>query len=262
MLNQLNFISDLENDKEQQKTRLLILIFLGLTIIPSLIFWAITQLRQNPPQLGNFPGGKEIFQFQSSKNVYAILTPKLDKWAEENFTSLPGQWSIKISFLEEGFHWQRHSGQKIPAESLINFPVIVASYQQLTEESAVNSLILEWGMKDTSQRGNLTTVEDISLFLTKLYQGDILSESDKNMVFDDLNEISPEAFIPDAIPQGIRFVHQSQALDNYAATGGIIYFPENPYVLVIVGKETDGNLAQQKLPQIISDLYWIIADNL
>lgn len=299
MLKQLNFISDLEKTKKEKKMRLLIIIFFSLTLIPSLIFWGISRLRENPPEVlsplkkVSFPQVKV-----AEKNIYD-LTPKLNKWAEENIEPLPGKWSVKINFLEENFSWQRYSTQTMKAASLIKLPVIGAFYNQVEEgelslddeldkstlgelaslalshsdngawqvlqeeigQAKINSLMLEWGMKETSLVDNTTTAEDISLFLTKLYNGEILSDEYKNKMLADLTDTIYEEQIPTGVPEGIRVAHKVGYLDDVVSDVGIVYFPNNPYVLVIMSQETDISLAKQKFPEIVENLYWIIAEN-
>jgi hypothetical protein len=300
MLKQLDFVSDLENAKSEKKTRIIIVVFLALTLIPSFIFWTIAKWRENPPAVVNPLKKVNIPEVNfSEKDIYS-LKPKLDKWAEENIVSLPGQWSVKISFLKNNFSWQRYSTKKMKAASLIKLPVVAAFYHQVEEgefalddelngstmgqlaskalshsdndawqalqekigRAKINSLMLIWGMTETSLEDNTTTAEDVSLFFTKLYQGEILSEEYKNKMLNDLTNTIYEEQIPAGVPEGIRVAHKVGYLKDVVSDAGIIYFPNNPYVLVIMSDQTNPIVAKQKFPTVVENLYWLIADNI
>ncbi len=300
MLKQLNFVSDLDKAKDDKKARLVILIFLGITLVPSVIFWGITKWRMNPPEFENPLGKIDVSQVNfAEKNIYS-MTPKIDRWAEDNISSLPGEWSVKINFLEEEFSWQRYSTRSMPSASLIKLPVVAAFYHQVEEgeydltdelaettmgelaeialsqsdndawqaleneigEAKINSLMLDWGMRDTSIEDNTTTAEDVSLFFTKLYHGDILSVEYKEKMLTSLTDTIYETEIPAGVPEGIRVAHKVGYLEDVVSDAGIIYFPDNPYVLVIMSDQTNFQEAKSRFPEIANKLYWIIADNI
>jgi beta-lactamase class A len=300
MLKQLDFVSDLNNSKNEEKMRWwILLIFLG-TLIPGVIFWLISTWRQNPPKI-KFPLKEiNISRVSSSKSEIYKLTPKIDKWAEENISSLPGKWSVKINFLENDFSWQRYSTRKMPAASLIKLPVVAGVYKSIEDgeyqseeelgestfgdlasralshsdnqawellqkeigNAKINSLMLEWGMKDTSLEDQTTTVEDISLFLTKLYLGELISDEYSEKMLNHMTNTIYEDEIPAGVPEGIRVAHKVGYLDNAVSDAGIVYFPNNPYVLVIMSDQTNPQIAKQKFPEIVNELYWIIADSI
>ncbi len=300
MLKQLNFVSDLENAKSEKKMRLWIIILFGITLIPSLIFLGISKWRQNPPAIISPLKKVDISELGKKEESIYQLTPKLEKWADQNISSLPGKWSVKINFLENNFSWQRHSSQKMKGASLIKLPVVAVFYNlvedgvyslddqpagspmgnlaeialsqsdneswQILEneigEAKINSLMFEWGMKDTDLTDNLTTAEDISLFFTKLYKGEILSEEYKNKMLSDLTDTIYEGQIPAGVPEGIRVAHKVGYLDDVVSDAGIVYFPDNHYVLVIMSDQTNPSVAKQKFPEIVNELYWLIADNI
>lgn len=300
MLKQLNFVSDLENTKDEKKTRVLIIVFLALTLIPSFIFWTVAKWRENPPTLNTSLREINIPEFSFSEKSVYDLKPKLDKWAEQYIAPLSGQWSVKVIFLEENFSWQRHSTRRMKAASLIKLPVVAAFYHQVEEgeyslddelagstmgqlagislshsdndawqalqkeigEARINSLMLDWGMTDTSLEDNISTAEDIGLFFSKLYQGRILSEEYKNRMLEDLTNTIYEEQIPAGVPKGIRVAHKVGYLNDVVSDAAIVYFPDNPYVLVIMSQETNPNLAKEEFPKIVNELYWIIADNI
>jgi hypothetical protein len=300
MLKQLNFVSELDKAKDDKKARIVILIFLGITLIPSVIFWGVSKWRMNPPEFENPLGKIDVSKVNLvEKNIYS-MTPKIDRWAEENINNLPGEWSIKINFLEEDFSWQRYSTRSMPGASLMKLPVVAAFYHQVEEgeydldeelsgkamrelaeialsqsdnqawqmleneigEAKINSLMFEWGMNDTSIEDNTTTAEDINLFFTELYQGKILSTKYKEMMLTALTDTIYETEIPAGVPEGIRVAHKVGYLDDVVSDAGIIYFPDNPYVLVIMSDQTNFQEAKNKFPEIVNKLYWIIADSI
>jgi len=129
-------------------------------------------------------------------------------------------------------------------------------------EARINSLMFDWGMTDTSIEDNTTTAEDINLFFTKLYQGKILSAEYKEKMLSDLTNTIYETEIPAGVPEGIRVAHKVGYLEDVVSDAGIIYFPGNPYVLVIMSDQTNFEEAKRNLPEIVNELYWIIADSI
>ncbi len=278
--------------------RVWIVIIFAVTLIPSFIFWLISNWRQSPPEIINPFQDINMSEFKlNEKSIYS-LTPKINKWAEENIQPLPGEWSVKINFLDEEFEWQRYSTREMKGASLMKLPVVAGFYSlvedgeynlddelagstmgELAEialsqsdnpawesleneigEAKINSLMVEWGMKDTSLIDNTTTAEDISLFFTKLYKGEILSDEYKEKMLADLTDTIYEDQIPAGVPEGIRVAHKVGYLDKLVSDAGIVYFPDNPYVLVVMSQNTDSDLAKQKFPEFVNKLYWIIAD--
>lgn len=298
MLKQLNFVSDLNKAKDEKKRRVYILIFLGLTLIPSSLFYLISHFRQQPPQVLSAIKNVDLPAVSLPESQPGNITPRLDKWAKNNIETLPGEWSVKLIFLNDNFQWQRYSTQRMPAASLIKLPVVAAFYHQVEEgeyslddeingstmgqsaeialsesdngawqdlqneigEAKINSLMIDWGMTKTSLEDNTTTAEDIGLFFTKLYNGEILSEEYSEKMLTDVTDTIYETEIPAGVPEGIRVAHKVGYLDKVVSDAGIVYFPDNPYVLVIMSNETNPTTAKQKFPEIVENLYWIIAD--
>ncbi len=273
MLKQLDFVSDLENSKSEKKMRLWIIFLILFTLLPSSIFWLISSLRTKQIPIGQFFKELDFSSIQlSQKSVYS-LTPVLNNWAEENIDQLTGDWSIKIIFLEDEFSWQRYSTRKIESPSLVRLPAEAILYHQIkkNEDSFddqpmevgpknLRLVALEWGMKDTDFEDQTTTAEDISLFLTKLYRQELLSSQDSRKVIAGLVEAGSNQ-ITAGVPQGIRVAGETSVSDQVAYAAGIVYFPDNPFVLVIVGRQPDA-AAGQIITKLVNDIYWIIAENI
>lgn len=290
MLNQLNFVSDLEKTEKEKKVRIILLIFLGITIIPSLIFWAISQWQEHPPAIGQVFENIDFSRSDTASGAPYNLYPKLNSWAESNIETLPGKWSIKIEFLESEFSWQRYSLTKFQSEGLISLPILTAYYHQLETEDfilddeievelsfsepgvnqvlinelgrpKINYLLLDWGMRNTDLSDKTTNAEDVSHFFTKLYQDEIISKEHQQIIYGQLDQVKTE-LITAGLPQGINFYGLDGVSNNFVYGAGIVSFPDNPYVLVVVAEEADVNFSRQKLTEIVDQIYWLIAENI
>lgn len=262
MLKQLDFVSDLENTKSEKKMRLWIIFLFLFTLLPSVIFWFVSSLRTKEIPVARFFKELDFSSIQlSQKSVYS-LTPVFNNWAEENVDYLAGDWSVKINFLETEFSWQRYSTRKIESSGLVNLLAEAILYNQ-TEEIGPKNLrlaALEWGIKDTDFEDQTTTAEDISLFLTKLHRQELLSPQDSQKIIADLVGTGPNQ-ITAGVPQGIRVAGETSVSDEVAYAAGIVYFPDNPFVLVIIGRQPDA-AAGQNITKLVNDIYWIIAENI
>lgn len=128
---QLEILPKIEKTKNEKKGRLLTAIVLAATLIPSVAFWLFTRLKDK-----KIPEILTAFQIEVPKvevdfNKTNNLSPKLSQWAQKRLISLPGNWSIKIDFLEENFGWGVHENDQMIAASLMKLPVIAAFYRQV-----------------------------------------------------------------------------------------------------------------------------------
>lgn len=315
---QLEILPRLEKEKNQKKARILVAVFLGATLIPSVLFWLAAGFREKRFKILK---PKISFNFQE-KNLLekrkSDLAAKLDQWAGKELTQIPGQWSVEIRFLENDFSWGFNEKKQLTAASLIKLPVAAAFYHQvesgkldsdqvylLKEEDKVggagslfyqpsgteitlgemvrlslsqsdntafkilrktlgdnliNSLMIQWQMIKTDLEENLTSAEEIGSFFHQLYQGKIVGEEFKEKILDHLTKTVFEDRIPAGVPEGIRVAHKVGTEAGVVSDGGIIYLPENPFILVILSQETDQNLAKEKFPRLVSDLYWLVSN--
>jgi len=128
---QLKLTTKLERAQQERRSRLLVLLLLMFSLLPSLIlaFWA--QWRDQgfswlEPKL-------KLSFLISEKETKKDLTQRLDHWAQTRLPRLPGQWAIRIELLNQNFSWGVNDQIQFQAASLIKLPVVAAFYHQVAQ---------------------------------------------------------------------------------------------------------------------------------
>jgi len=135
---QLEIIPKIEKAANEKKSRFLVILVLGLTVLPSLTFWLITGFKVGRIKLTN------PFAQVDMPKVRMINLPTvgqeagLNQWANSNLTSLPGVWAVKVISLDKDFSWGFNSQEVLQAASLIKLPIVASFYHQV--ESAIFDL--------------------------------------------------------------------------------------------------------------------------
>lgn len=128
---QLEILPKIEKSRDNKKGRILTAIFLGLTIIPSFVFWSISQLKEKKINLFSSSIKVELPQMGASSDKTSNLSTKLNRWATNDLNGLPGTWAVKIDFLDDDFSWGINQNQQMIAASLIKLPIVAAFYHQV-----------------------------------------------------------------------------------------------------------------------------------
>jgi len=110
------------------------------------------------------------------------------------------------------------------------------------------------GMNDTSLAENETTPRDIGKFFSKLYQGDLVNQENREKFFDHLSKTIWEDRIPAGIPEGIRVIHKVGTEMGVISDAGVI-LGEKPFVLVIMSEGVNESEAKEVLPEIAELIY-------
>lgn len=125
---QLNFINQIKKSKDEKRARWLTLILLLLTVGLSLGFGLISYVRENGVEL---PFSLVKPNLDLLIRTKPKMSARLNQWAEHELTNLPGQWGVKVKFLNSGRVWNYQAEQQMTAASLIKLPVVAAFYQQV-----------------------------------------------------------------------------------------------------------------------------------
>jgi beta-lactamase class A len=212
------------------------------------------------------------FQYQAETIFPAaslIKLPIVARFYQEiergNFT-LEQTWTLKQADKIEG----NGSLQYQPAGEKITFEQLAFLSLNQSDNTAFNIIcknlgqerikqtIRDLGMKQTSFENNETTPKDIALFFQKLYQGEILSPQLQEKFFQGITNTIFEEQIPAGIPKGIRVAHKVGFEERSAADSGIVFVPENPFILVFLSKNTNPEEAKKIIPKLAEETYWFL----
>ncbi|MBU2592420.1 MAG: serine hydrolase [Patescibacteria group bacterium] len=128
---QLEILPNIEKRSNEKKSRWLTILFLGLTIVPSFIFWFFSGLREKKINLTNPINSFNFSQIKLPEIDSGDRSIKLSRWAATRLSQISGKWAIKVEFLEEDFSWAVNKSDQFVAASLIKLPIIAAFYYQV-----------------------------------------------------------------------------------------------------------------------------------
>ncbi|MFH1561684.1 MAG: serine hydrolase [Patescibacteria group bacterium] len=130
-VSQLEIIPKIEKAANEKKGRILTLVLLTGTIVLTLSFWLLGQWRRGQLSFPHWSVDIKKPSFNLPDGNNQDLPENLDQWARENLSQLPGQWAIRVEFLNSDFVWSWQGEQSMPATSLIKLPVVAAFYRQV-----------------------------------------------------------------------------------------------------------------------------------
>lgn len=120
----------------------------------------------------------------------------------------------------------------------------------------IQNLINSWGLKQTSLNDNKTSAKDMSLLLTKMYQGEITNNSLTAEMIGFMDKTDFDDRIPAGLPEGTRYYHKTGDEIGKIHDAGIIDLPNNPYYLGILTTDiTDEETTKRNLAQISKLVY-------
>jgi len=76
----------------------------------------------------------------------------------------------------------------------------------------------------------------------------------------DLTTTAFESRIPAGVPEGIRVAHKIGNEVGVISDAGIVFIPDKPFVLVILSQGTNEVIAKEKFPQLVNEIYWLVAE--
>lgn len=110
------------------------------------------------------------------------------------------------------------------------------AWQLLTDQmgdSALADYATQVGINDFNIDDNSLTSSDMALFLQKLYQGQLLNQSDTKLLLSYMQRANYKDYIVAAVPTGITVYHKVGLIDDNVHDASIIDNGKHPYVLVI-----------------------------
>jgi len=154
---QLEILPKIEKSRDDKMARILTAVFLGLTVIPSFIFWFVSHWRERRISLTSPSFKIELPQIGLSPDRETDLSARLDQWATNNLNGLPGTWAVKIDLLDGRFSWGINQERQLTAASLIKLPIVAAFYRQV--ETGELSLDQVYRLKEDDKVGGAGSLQ-------------------------------------------------------------------------------------------------------
>lgn len=128
---QLEILPNIEKKLNEKKSRWLTIIFLALTVVPSAIFWLISAFREGNIRFKNPLKSISFSEVELPKIELNDRAVQLSRWVVSDLSQLPGDWSVKVDFLETDFSWAFRETDQFTAASIIKLPIIASFYYQV-----------------------------------------------------------------------------------------------------------------------------------
>lgn len=120
----------------------------------------------------------------------------------------------------------------------------------------IESVIEEIGMTDTIVLGDEqhTTPQDIGLLFKKLWQGQLISETDRDELLGFMTGTIYENWLAAGVPREVRIAHKYGREVHVVNDAGIV-FTDSPYVIVILTKGVSEREADEVFPTLSRVVY-------
>lgn len=125
--------------------------------------------------------------------------------------------------------------------------------RNLFGDTKINKVALEIGMKKTSLEENETTPDDIALLFQRLWNGELINNSDKEELLSYLTDTIYEDFLPKGITE-VKVAHKFGREVHVINDAGIV-LADKPFILVIM---TDGIVEKEAdvtIPELAKIIY-------
>lgn len=136
-----------------------------------------------------------------------------------------------------------------------NYPAMLLT--KSVKLTNVKSYLISHGLAESIVGNDLpiSTAYDISLFLEKLYKGELgTSDSTKKMV-NLLKQQSISHKLPKYLPEQIIIAHKTGELDGFTHDAGIIFSDHGDYVLVVLSETEVPTDSEEKIAEISKAVY-------
>ncbi len=113
-------------------------------------------------------------------------------------------------------------------------------FNALMGDSNLQAWADQLGMTSYDVNTNVLTSHDLASLLTKLYAGNLLNDSDKQLLLGHMAKANRTEFIVASVPPGVKVYHKAGWLSDRIHDAAIIDDGSHAYVLVVYTK-TDGD---------------------
>lgn len=110
------------------------------------------------------------------------------------------------------------------------------------------------GMNNTDIETGTTTPSDFGILFTKLWKGNLVSQSNRDEILSYLEDTIYEKWISAGVPKNIKVAHKFGQDLGVTADGGII-LTDKPYVLIIMSQGITEHDADILFPKVSKDIY-------
>lgn len=183
--------------------------------------------------------------------------------AEEGVIDLDDEYTLKSSdkIAGSGSLYSEPAGTVLTYRELIEYMgqesdnTAFGITRGLLGDERIREIIAQTGMDDTKLSENETTPRDIGMFFKKLWDGQIISQDNKDELLSYLTDTIYESWIPEGLPD-IRVAHKFGREVNVVNDAGII-FTDDPFVLVILSKGVVEREADEVFPELSRIIYQV-----
>jgi len=207
-------------------------------------------------------GINESRQFQAASLIKLPVMVLFYKQAEEGVVDLEAKYILK----DEDKLGGAGSLQTKPAGSEFSYRSLVmlmgkesdnTAYNVVKNklgDEAINEFLQNSGMKNTSLEQNLTTPQDIGIFLNKLYGGKLVSVKSRDELLEYLTDTNFEDWLVNGVPQGVVVAHKFGRETHVINDAGLVMVP-NPYVVVIMSDGIVESEADEAIVELSRFIY-------
>lgn len=114
-------------------------------------------------------------------------------------------------------------------------------FNTLLTHTALNSYATSIGISNYDPHQNTLTPNDIALLLGKFYKGQLLNQSDTQLLLSYMQSANETAYIVASVPDGVKVYHKAGWLSDRVNDSAVIDNGKHPYVLVIFSKQKSGS---------------------
>lgn len=125
--------------------------------------------------------------------------------------------------------------------------------------TAISSFVSENGFFETKIGKNVnlpkTTPYDVSLFLEKLYKGELGNKENTEKMLTLLKGQQLNGKIPRYLPGNIIVAHKTGELDEFTHDAGFIFNKKGNFLIVVMSKSDHPDLAENRIAEISKAIY-------
>lgn len=127
---------------------------------------------------------------------------------------------------------------------------------RLADEGYANTILNNYIKNSTTLTYQKTTAEDVTLLLTRLYDGTLLSKESTTIFLDLLKAQEVNNRLPTGLPDGTVIAHKTGDLDGYMHDAGIIYGPNGDYLVTMLTGVWDSPAYGTRIFTNLSEQIW------
>ena len=125
--------------------------------------------------------------------------------------------------------------------------------------ASLQPFLIQNGFKESKVgvNGNspTTTASDMSLFLEKLYKGELASSSSTIKMLALLKKQELNEALPKYLPSEIAVAHKTGDIDLFKNDAGIVYVPNGDYIIVVLSESPYPYGAEERIAQLSKAVY-------